>query len=118
MHIYVIHAGKTFIHIKLAFKTSACLGLHWHQVSFIPKEADSRFPWSGLGQLSVPAVLGICCVSCFPQQWRLLPYLAAAYALDHFSKTLFLDLMEVQRARLRGDHSDRQVRHLFCDCQG
>ncbi|XP_031197489.1 peroxisomal acyl-coenzyme A oxidase 3 [Mastomys coucha] len=43
------------------------------------------------------------------QQWRLLPYLAAAYALDHFSKTLFLDLMEVQRARLRGDHSDRQA---------
>ncbi|GAB1289582.1 Peroxisomal acyl-coenzyme A oxidase 3 [Apodemus speciosus] len=43
------------------------------------------------------------------QQWRLLPYLAAAYALDHFSKTIFLDLMELQRARLSGDHSDRQA---------
>lgn len=43
------------------------------------------------------------------QQWRLLPYLAAAYALDHFSKTIFLDLIELQRGRQRGDHSDRQA---------
>lgn len=66
----------------------------------------------------MPAALGICGVSCFPQQWRLLPYLAAAYALDHFSKTIFSDLMELQHARLRGEHSDRQVRRLFCCCQG
>lgn len=43
------------------------------------------------------------------QQWRLLPYLAAAYALDHFSKTIFLDLIELQRGRQSGDHSDRQA---------
>lgn len=44
------------------------------------------------------------------QQWRLLPYLAAAYALDHFSKSLFLDLMQLQQGLLGDDRSARQVR--------
>ncbi|XP_032109937.1 peroxisomal acyl-coenzyme A oxidase 3 isoform X1 [Sapajus apella] len=43
------------------------------------------------------------------QQWRLLPYLAAAYALDHFSKSLFLDLVEFQRGLAAGDRSARQA---------
>ncbi|XP_037385715.1 peroxisomal acyl-coenzyme A oxidase 3 [Talpa occidentalis] len=43
------------------------------------------------------------------QQWRLLPYLAAAFALDHFSKSLFLDLAELQRGLLGGDRSTQQA---------
>ncbi|XP_016051286.1 PREDICTED: peroxisomal acyl-coenzyme A oxidase 3 [Miniopterus natalensis] len=43
------------------------------------------------------------------QQWRLLPYLAAAYALDHFSKSLFLDLVALQQGLQRDDRSPRQA---------
>nr|XP_012328946.1 peroxisomal acyl-coenzyme A oxidase 3 isoform X1 [Aotus nancymaae]XP_012328947.1 peroxisomal acyl-coenzyme A oxidase 3 isoform X1 [Aotus nancymaae]XP_012328948.1 peroxisomal acyl-coenzyme A oxidase 3 isoform X1 [Aotus nancymaae]XP_012328949.1 peroxisomal acyl-coenzyme A oxidase 3 isoform X1 [Aotus nancymaae] len=43
------------------------------------------------------------------QQWRLLPYLAAAYVLDHVSKSLFLDLVELQRGLAAGDRSARQA---------
>ncbi|XP_003799193.1 peroxisomal acyl-coenzyme A oxidase 3 [Otolemur garnettii] len=43
------------------------------------------------------------------QQWRLLPYLAAAFALDHFSKSLFLDLVELQQGLQGEERSARQA---------
>ncbi|XP_004999940.1 peroxisomal acyl-coenzyme A oxidase 3 [Cavia porcellus] len=43
------------------------------------------------------------------QQWRLLPYLAAAYALDHFSKSLLLDLKGLYQGLLSGDRSAQQA---------
>ncbi|XP_030636042.1 peroxisomal acyl-coenzyme A oxidase 3 [Chanos chanos] len=43
------------------------------------------------------------------QQWRLIPYLAAAYALDHFSKTFFMNFVEFQIGLLMKDSSDRQA---------
>nr|XP_036848432.1 peroxisomal acyl-coenzyme A oxidase 3 isoform X3 [Manis javanica] len=43
------------------------------------------------------------------QQWRLLPYLAAAYALDHFSKSLFVDMAEFYLGIMKKDWSARQA---------
>nr|XP_033806000.1 peroxisomal acyl-coenzyme A oxidase 3 [Geotrypetes seraphini]XP_033806010.1 peroxisomal acyl-coenzyme A oxidase 3 [Geotrypetes seraphini]XP_033806019.1 peroxisomal acyl-coenzyme A oxidase 3 [Geotrypetes seraphini]XP_033806029.1 peroxisomal acyl-coenzyme A oxidase 3 [Geotrypetes seraphini] len=43
------------------------------------------------------------------QQWRLIPYLAAAYALDHFSKSLFLNYIEFHVCLLFKDKSARQA---------
>ncbi|XP_069488128.1 peroxisomal acyl-coenzyme A oxidase 3 [Ambystoma mexicanum] len=43
------------------------------------------------------------------QQWRLIPYLAAAYVLDHFSKCLFMNLIELQIGLIMKDGSTRQA---------
>ncbi|XP_072315085.1 peroxisomal acyl-coenzyme A oxidase 3 [Eucyclogobius newberryi] len=42
------------------------------------------------------------------QQWRLIPYLAAAYALEHFSKSFYMNFVELQMGLLQRDKSDRQ----------
>ncbi|XP_056884218.1 peroxisomal acyl-coenzyme A oxidase 3 isoform X2 [Takifugu flavidus] len=42
------------------------------------------------------------------QQWRLIPYLAAAYALEHFTKSFFLNFVEFQMGQMMKDKSDRQ----------
>lgn len=45
----------------------------------------------------------------FFQQWRLIPYLAAAYALEHFTKSIFMNFVEFQIGQVMRDKSDRQV---------
>ncbi|KAM8899463.1 peroxisomal acyl-coenzyme A oxidase 3 isoform 1-T2 [Spinachia spinachia] len=43
------------------------------------------------------------------QQWRLIPYLAAAYALEHFSKSIFMNFVEFQLGQIMRDKSERQA---------
>uniref|UniRef100_A0A3B4XAY0 Acyl-coenzyme A oxidase n=1 Tax=Seriola lalandi dorsalis TaxID=1841481 RepID=A0A3B4XAY0_SERLL len=43
------------------------------------------------------------------QQWRLIPYLAAAYALERFSKDIFMNFVEFQIGQIMRDNSDRQA---------
>lgn len=43
------------------------------------------------------------------QQWRLIPYLAAAYALEHFSKSVFFNFVEFQIGLTMRDKSERQA---------
>uniref|UniRef100_A0A6Q2XT03 Acyl-coenzyme A oxidase n=1 Tax=Esox lucius TaxID=8010 RepID=A0A6Q2XT03_ESOLU len=43
------------------------------------------------------------------QQWRLIPYLSALYALDHFSKSIFVNFVEFQLGMMTKDSSERQA---------
>ncbi|KAG7461867.1 hypothetical protein MATL_G00195700 [Megalops atlanticus] len=43
------------------------------------------------------------------QQWRLIPYLAAVYAFDHFTKTMFTNFVEFQIGNMLKDKSERQA---------
>ncbi|KAM6440615.1 peroxisomal acyl-coenzyme A oxidase 3 isoform 1-T1 [Liasis olivaceus] len=43
------------------------------------------------------------------QQWRLLPYLAATYVLDYFSRTLFINSIEFHIGLLMKDKSSQQA---------
>lgn len=45
----------------------------------------------------------------FFQQWRLIPYLAAAYALEIFTKSIFMNFVEFQIGQVMRDKSVRQV---------
>ncbi|XP_061664892.1 peroxisomal acyl-coenzyme A oxidase 3 isoform X4 [Syngnathoides biaculeatus] len=47
------------------------------------------------------------------QQWRLIPYLAAAYALERFSKSLFDNFVELRVGQMTGQRGDRQQRAPF-----
>lgn len=43
------------------------------------------------------------------QQWRLIPFLAAVYALEHFTKSFSMNFVEFQMGLLMKDKSDRQA---------
>ncbi|XP_076580823.1 peroxisomal acyl-coenzyme A oxidase 3-like [Chaetodon auriga] len=43
------------------------------------------------------------------QQWRLIPYLAAAYALEHFSKSIFMNFVEFQIGQMMKDKNGKQA---------
>ncbi|KAK0146543.1 Peroxisomal acyl-coenzyme A oxidase 3 [Merluccius polli] len=42
------------------------------------------------------------------QQWRLIPYLAAVYVLNHFYKSIFMSFLELQIGQMSKDNSIRQ----------
>ncbi len=48
------------------------------------------------------------------QQWRLVPYVAAAYALHHFSRSFFMNYIELTVGAMMKDSSQRQVGTLHC----
>lgn len=50
------------------------------------------------------------------QQWRLIPYVAAVYALDLFSKSFYTNFVEFQIGLLMRDSSDRQVHKCTSGC--
>ncbi|XP_069374451.1 peroxisomal acyl-coenzyme A oxidase 3 isoform X2 [Paralichthys olivaceus] len=43
------------------------------------------------------------------QQWRLIPYLAAAYALEHFTKSIFMNFVEFQIGQMMKNKGDIQA---------
>ncbi|XP_062240360.1 peroxisomal acyl-coenzyme A oxidase 3 isoform X2 [Platichthys flesus] len=43
------------------------------------------------------------------QQWRLIPYLAAAYALEHFTKSIFMNFVEFQIGQMMNSKDDIQA---------
>ncbi|XP_040887471.1 peroxisomal acyl-coenzyme A oxidase 3 [Toxotes jaculatrix] len=43
------------------------------------------------------------------QQWRLIPYLAAAYALEQFSRSTFMNFVEFQIGQMMKDNGHRQA---------
>ena len=47
------------------------------------------------------------------QQWRLIPLLAATYALVHFSKTLFKDTLQFHVGLVLGEADMNQVEKLL-----
>ncbi|XP_045172714.2 peroxisomal acyl-coenzyme A oxidase 3-like [Mercenaria mercenaria] len=43
------------------------------------------------------------------QQWRLLPYLAATYVMEHFHVSLFMDFVNIRVGIMMGDKSESQA---------
>ncbi|XP_026124474.1 peroxisomal acyl-coenzyme A oxidase 3 [Carassius auratus] len=57
------------------------------------------------------------------QQWRLVPFLAAVYALEHFTRSFCMNFVEFQIGLLMKDKSDRQaelgreIHAISCACK-
>ncbi|XP_059391698.1 peroxisomal acyl-coenzyme A oxidase 3 [Carassius carassius] len=57
------------------------------------------------------------------QQWRLIPFLAAVYALEHFTRSFCMNFLEFQIGLLMKDKSDRQaelgreIHAMSCACK-
>ena len=47
------------------------------------------------------------------QQWRLLPYLATAFLLSHYGRTIYMDFAQFIIGKLMGDKSQQQVQPEF-----
>ena len=45
------------------------------------------------------------------QQWRLIPKLAATYALAYFARTFFLNFVEMEIGIMMGEKGETQVRN-------
>lgn len=45
----------------------------------------------------------------FFQQWRLIPYLAATYVLEHFADSFFMDYASLRISIMVGDKSQRSA---------
>ena len=50
----------------------------------------------------------------FFQQWRLIPKLAATYALAYFARTFFMNFVELQVGLMMGATAEEQVRVMIC----
>ncbi len=46
------------------------------------------------------------------QQWRLIPKLAATYALGHFARTFFMNFVELQVGMMMGATGEEQVSYF------
>ena len=49
------------------------------------------------------------------QQWRLIPKLAATYALAYFARTFFMNFVELQVGMMMGETGEAQVSFDFQD---
>ena len=49
----------------------------------------------------------------FQQQWRLIPYVAAVFALDNYFKTSFVDYFRMQLDVMFGANGERIVSDCF-----
>ena len=54
--------------------------------------------------------LDMCLCNCIVwQQWRLIPYVAAAYATEVFTMSLFMDFVGFHAGTIMGEKGDQQV---------